>query len=181
VKVGKLKLQTLNKILLATVLVVGPVVALSATGFSLNTTACIPVGLYETVSKPIAVGHLATSCISLAATRQGLIRGYLDKGSTCYGISQPLIKYIAAGAGSVVRETPDGVWINGKKWPMSKPLLHDTAGRPLHPYYGVHILKKGQFWVMGLNKLAWDSRYYGPVSSKDLLKRQTQFITIKGM
>ena len=179
-KIVKPKTTTIKKILLATVLVVGPLVALSATGFSLNTTECLPLGLYKSVSKPITIGSLATTCIPLKDTQEGLRRGYLDAGTACYGISAPLIKIVAAGAGSIIKETPAGVWINGKRWPMSKPLLYDTAGRLLHPDFGVHILEKGQYWVMGLNRKTWDSRYYGPLSKNELLERQTPVLTIQG-
>ena len=163
---------------LATALVVGPLSALALAGVSINTTSCLPLGFYQALPpKPLAVGQTWTVCLPRKWTAFGLHRGYLHPGTDCLGGSQPLIKEIAGLPGETVIVSKTGVTIDGKRWPLSAPLTRDTAGRPLVPDYGTHIIPKGMVWVMGLSWKAWDSRYYGPIPQRDLLQRQQAVLT----
>ena len=163
----------------ASLLVLAPLSALALAHVSLNTTACMPLGFYRALPKPkaLAVGQTWTVCVPRLWTRYGLRRGYQDPGGDCPGGSQALIKKIAALPGQVVTVTKTGVWIDGRLWPMSTPLTHDTAGRTLAPDYGTHTIQLGTVWVMGLSPKAWDSRYYGSIPDADLLSREKAVLT----
>lgn len=161
-----------------TLAVLAPLSALALTHVSINTTSCLPMGFYRAAApKPLAVGQTYTVCVPQKWTVYGLHRGYLDPGTDCPGGSQALIKKIAAVPGQVVDVTQHGVFIDGKMWSMSTPLTRDTAGRPLSPDYGVHLIQPGTVWVMGLSPKAWDSRYYGAVPDTDLLSREKAVLT----
>lgn len=161
-----------------TLAVLAPLSALALTHMSINTTDCLPLGFYRAVApEPLAAGQTWTVCVPQKWTVYGLHRGYLDPGTDCPGGSQALIKKIAAVPGQVVTVTKTGVWIDGRRWPMSIPLTHDTAGRPLAPAYGTHTIQPGTVWVMGLDRKAWDSRYYGALPNKDLLSREKAVLT----
>jgi len=163
---------------LATALVIGPLSALALAGVSINTTSCLPLGFYQSLPpKPLAVGQTWTVCLPRKWTAFGLQRGYLHPGTDCPGGSQPLIKEIAGLPGETVTVSQSGVTIDGKRWPLSIPLTRDTAGRPLVPDYGTHVIPPGTVWVMGISSKAWDSRYYGPIPEKGLLQRQKALLT----
>lgn len=133
-------------------------------GIQVNPTPSMPMGLYQ--SAP--VGHLmrgdiVDACAPKGAVLLAISRGYLERGISCPGGGVTVLKTVAAVPGNTVYVTRQGVFINGKLWPESKPLATDPKGRPLHPDYGVHYLAPGQYWLMGKNPLSWDSRYWGPV------------------
>jgi type IV secretory pathway protease TraF len=73
---------------------------------------------------------------------------------------RPLMKHLAAGPGDTVMTTPDGVYVNGKRWPYSA-IPKNCNYRPFP--YGTYHLTPGQWWIMGMNPWSYDSRFFGPI------------------
>ena len=60
---------------------------------------------------------------------------------------------------------PDGVAVNGMKFPNSQTARVDSHGRPLaHVSSGARRVGSGEVWLFGFNNVrSWDARYFGPV------------------
>jgi type IV secretory pathway protease TraF len=69
------------------------------------------------------------------------------------------LKQIAALPGDTVRVTPEGSYVNGKLWPHSGI----PASAPNHFPFGTYLLHPNQLWVLGDNRLSYDSRYFGMI------------------
>ncbi len=140
-------------------------------GIQVNPTPSMPMGLYQ--SAPVgrlSPGDIVDACAPKSAVQMAVSRGYLMPGVDCPGGGVTVLKTVAGVPGDTVVVTPQGVFINGKRWSESKPLPSDPKGRPLHGDYGIHHLGSGQYWLMGKNPLSWDSRYWGPVRMNHIRK-----------
>jgi conjugative transfer signal peptidase TraF len=140
-------------------------------GLRINPTPSMPMGLYRVVYNPashLQVGDTVTACAPAPAELFARQRGYLMDGHCPGGGGMPVVKQVAAVAGDVVNVTPNGVYVDGRRWPMSVPHTHDPKGRPLSPDWGLHLIPRGQVWLMGKNTLSWDSRYWGAVSLRSV-------------
>ena len=142
------------------------------TGARVNTSASIPLGLYWKTSKPI--DQLARDDIVLLCPPPEPIfevarkRGYLSAGF-CPGDFGYMMKYVKATAGDMFEITSDGVTVNGRVLPNSKPLAADKAGRPLPYHPGTYQLATHQVLLMTeLNPASFDSRYFGAVEIRQL-------------
>lgn len=80
-----------------------------------------------------------------------------------------VIKRIAAGQGDRVCTTgPEGLAINGK--PIAPIVNADRFGRPLPHWRGCRVLSAGEYFVFS-DRIpnSYDSRYYGPVKTSDII------------
>ena len=88
--------------------------------------------------------------------------------------SAMMLKRIAGLPGDRYSVTDDGVYVNGIKQPMSRPMVRDIKGRPL-PHLRVidKSIKTGELLVMtdGSSRLSYDSRYYGPIKERQIVYR----------
>jgi len=78
---------------------------------------------------------------------------------------------VLAVAGDTVRLDHNGVTINGRQAPNTRPLARDAAGRRLTPApYGTYVLRDGQAWLWSpYSYRSFDSRYFGPVPRRGLV------------
>lgn len=135
----------------------------------INTTPSMPLGFYAE-STP-AKSDLISFCVPEPWGSLAMERHYrMGVTDSCADGGEPLLKRIVARPGDLVSESFVGVEINGKRIPVSAPLPLDSGKRPLQPFMSSQIrLQFGEVWVMGESPKSFDSRYYGPISTKLIL------------
>jgi conjugative transfer signal peptidase TraF len=143
----------------------------------LNVTGSAPVGLYYRTHDPQA--PFATFCLEGKALDDALSHGLKEKGS-CPDGNFPLMKFVYT-PDQVSLFTPAG-FIDSSGRPINhtapKPL--DRQGRPLvHLPFGPVSAPAGTFWALSHHKDGYDSRYFGPISTKQVLcyDRPIPFLT----
>lgn len=131
-------------------------------GFRINATPSEPVGIWrmEPVTSPIRVGEFVSFCAPTPDFP------FLQPGDCLNGVA-PFLKEVVGGPGDRIQESAEGVWINGRHLPESRPLAK-AVGYAVHlpQWRGSIRLRRGQYWVYGSGwpSLSYDSRYWGPVS-----------------
>jgi len=153
---------------LGVALVLVPVATLA--GLRVNTSPSLPRGLYRQVplnGRPLARGDLVLACPPLPAALLARARGYLPPGP-CPGEVEPLGKVVLAIAGDGVELGTEGVSVDGRLVPRSRPLARDGRGRPLQSLVGRrYTLAAGEVWLFSpRHPRSFDSRVFGPVSGK---------------
>jgi conjugative transfer signal peptidase TraF len=128
------------------------------------TDSAAPAGIYRIAQSPAGRGALVAVCLPAVLERQGLARGYLQRGD-CRAGAEPVAKIVGAVAGDVVEVEPGGVAVNGVKFANSQTAERDSADRPLaHVLSGAYRVGPGEVWLFGFNDTrSWDARYFGPV------------------
>jgi conjugative transfer signal peptidase TraF len=128
------------------------------------TDSSAPAGIYQLVAAAPERGDLVLACLPAAIARQGLRRGYLQKGD-CGSGAEPVAKVIGALPGDTVELEPDRVAVNGSPFANSRTAAVDSHGRPLgHVPSGAYRAAAGEVWLFGFNnRRSWDARYFGPV------------------
>jgi conjugative transfer signal peptidase TraF len=130
--------------------------ALVATQLTLNTSASLPPGLYWTHPvRTLTPGTLVLFPAPVAVADLAVQRGYLRPAT-------PLLKPVAAGAGTTVCVTDDGVFVEGALVAPIRTI--DTEGRALPRYRGCVTLAADEVFVLGPHPQSFDSRYFGPIS-----------------
>jgi conjugative transfer signal peptidase TraF len=133
------------------------------------TDSSAAAGIYRVTDFPPARGELVAACLPFAIARQGLTRGYLQRGD-CPAEAEPVAKVVGAIAGDVVEVEPGWVAVNGVKFSNSRMAARDSANRSLaHVSLGVRRVGESEVWLFGFNNArSWDARYFGPVPSANL-------------
>lgn len=127
-----------------------------------NPSPSIPQGYYLRTGEAPATGRI----IAFRIPDQG--RPYAAEHMPPL-IRAGIIKRIAAQAGDTVCTTgAEGLSINGRH--VAPIVANDRLGRPLPHWRGCRALEKGEFFVYsGRIPNSYDSRYYGPVRSTDII------------
>ena len=128
-----------------------------------NASPSMPLGWYRTApADRLRVGMLVVAQIPVWAARLAAVRGYLP-------ITVPVIKRIAAVRGDYVCERSGVLSINGRT--VARALVADSAGRPLPEWRGCGELARGEYLLLGDVPDSYDSRYFGPVMRKAIVRR----------
>jgi len=139
-------------------------------GIIVNTTTSLAPGIYLEINDPISKGSYVTFCPpQKAAFDEAKARHYINAGSCDGGYSQ-MLKRILATKDDVLTVSDDGVYVNKKLLPLSKPLAADSGDRPL-PHFRVnnYTLGENEVLVMSdVNHLSFDSRYFGPINRSQI-------------
>ena len=145
-------------------------------GVRLNTTASLPIGLYVETSDPKA--NLIEFCPTGDSAAIALSRGYRSSG-VCPDGGEPLMKPIVAKSGDVVRVSQDGVAVNSRFLPNSRPQNRDSVGRGLISWpSGTYPVAEGTFWtISSFNARSFDSRYFGPIQISSVRARLKPLLT----
>lgn len=119
-----------------------------------NASASSPTGLYLVRPGVPRPGSIAIAWpprdVRVLADR----RDYLPAGV-------PLVKHVAAGAGSFVCATADQVTVDGHPLAIRKPA--DRARRPLPWWRGCRLLGPGDLFLLSpIGADSFDGRYFGP-------------------
>ena len=125
-----------------------------------NASASAPIGLYRVVSGAPERGDLVLVQPPKSIVKLAVERRYLPAGV-------PLIKRIAAMGGDDVCIFDGAITINGKI--VARQLEHDRAGRSLPSWKGCRELVAGEFFLLNAPEDSFDSRYFGPVMSAQII------------
>lgn len=156
---------------IAGLIIAAAVVAWDHGDWRLNLSPSEPMGIWSvTPIKPGArlhVGDVVTLCPRLPhGYRYGWLMDRNHAANACADGRAPFVKTIVAGPGDVIVETGQGVTINGKPLPDSRPLPLTTSTPQvrLPQWRGAVTLKSGQYWAYGAGdpRFSFDSRYWGP-------------------
>jgi conjugative transfer signal peptidase TraF len=164
----------------AAALVTGALAVLASLHLTMNWTTSMPLGLYRRhpVDRASARGDLVLICVPEALARFGARRGYLPPGDCAAGTA-PLLKHVAAVRGDVVELRAGAVIVDGVPLPNSATRATDTSGRLLpHVRRGRYVLRQGDVWLWTPALNGWDSRYYGPLPSRNVQAFATPFAVL---
>lgn len=159
-------------VVLATFLIslIGAGVLFNIMGFRINLTESIPIGLYRITSTNIVKNAYVIFCpdgresFKLARDRK-----YIDYGLNCGGYGY-LMKKVVALSGDIISVSTDGVFVNHKLLPFSKPMLSDGMKRALPEFRVInyHLTKYEVMTMTSRSEWSFDSRYYGPVHTSQI-------------
>jgi len=126
-----------------------------------NPSPSEPIGFYRASSAAPTLGQL----ISFKVPELG--RAYAAQ-HLAYVLRYSILKEIAAGQGSTVCVDHAVLSIDGRA--RAKIADHDRQGAQLPHWQGCRRLGAGEYFVFS-NRIpnSYDSRYYGPVSSRQVL------------
>lgn len=135
-----------------------------------NATVSVPTGLYAIRGKAsLHVGERVAIEPQPELRRLLAERHYLPTGV-------PLLKRVAAVSGQRVCRFAHGVTINGHF--VGAARARDRRGRHLPVWFGCHVLRSGELFVM--NPAApdsFDGRYFGVLRMADVIGRATPIWT----
>lgn len=128
------------------------------------TDSSAPAGIYRVVADRPRRSELVLACLPAVIARQGLARGYLQRGD-CVAGAEPVAKVIGALPGDTVELDADQVAVNGSQFANSRTAPVDSHGRSLeHVPSGAYRTGAGEVWLFGFNNVrSWDARYFGPL------------------
>lgn len=127
-----------------------------------NASASAPIGLYRVVSGAPERGDFVLVRIPKSVEKLAAIRGYLPAGV-------PLIKRIAAVAGVDVCAFDGAIIVNGEI--VARQRKVDRAGRSLPRWNECRELVQGEFFLLGDASASFDSRYFGPMPTAQVIGR----------
>ncbi|QCF28142.1 S26 family signal peptidase (plasmid) [Hydrocarboniclastica marina] len=82
-----------------------------------------------------------------------------------------LVKYLRGLPGDTVKIDETGVYVNGRNLGTGQlPLAHKFEIEP-ESLHGERVLGDDEYWLMGTAALSFDSRYWGPVSESQVIRR----------
>ncbi|MFU8797090.1 MAG: conjugative transfer signal peptidase TraF [Gammaproteobacteria bacterium] len=140
-------------------------------GLRINTTKSIPFGFYWITNTPIEKGAYVIFCPPKNSIfDEAKKRGYISVGF-CQGNYGYMMKRVAAVKGDIVSISSEGVCVNGKLLPVSKPFIADAAGRPMFRHApSVFTLGTSELLLMSdVSAVSFDSRYFGPINRSQII------------
>ena len=149
-------------------------------GYRFNASSSMPSGIYriETTSS-IQRGDLVAVCLGGNYAILAKERGYLRDGICPSGV-QPLLKFVAALEGDIVRIEKTGILITPKGKSMSclwaARQEKDRQGRIITAQHIEGIVPQGESLLMTPHQGSFDGRYFGFVSLNTLSKVQPFFV-----
>jgi conjugative transfer signal peptidase TraF len=149
------------------------VLAIHGLGLVLNITPSMPLGLYRAtpLHGDVTRGSIVQACPPESIAKVGIERGYLPAGSCMTGAA-PILKIVVAAAGDRVDVATNGITINGKKLPSSRRAAFDGRHRKISAIpAGTYVLSPDEVWLWTPYPGSWDSRYFGPISARNLIAR----------
>jgi conjugative transfer signal peptidase TraF len=157
------------------------ILAAQAAGLRINMTASMPQGIYlvrhQGSEKPQR-GSLVVICPSANVLAVAIPRQYLRPGP-CPGNVEPLLKRVAAVPGDTVAVSDAGVAVNGRSLPNSLRVARDCQGRSLPRIPdGRYTLAQGSLWLYAPVTRSYDSRYFGPQPSANVVGLATPVLIV---
>ena len=135
-----------------------------------NASASVPRGLYMVTPAVPRRGDLAVVRPPVSVAQFMDRRRYVPLGI-------PLLKPVAAVSGATVCRVGRDVTVDGA--PLAMALRADRLGRPLPVWSGCHLLRQGELFLLAdASSSSFDSRYFGPVASGDVVGRAVPLWTV---
>jgi conjugative transfer signal peptidase TraF len=151
----------------AAVLLGGAAVLAHASGFRINHTSSLPVGLWriEAPEGPFDRGQIISFCSpDTPFFRRALANGWIGHGG-CSGGSEPLLKPILAISGDRIELDESRVAVNGRIMPDSARMALEAGEIST----GAYDLQADEIWVMStFHPRSFDSRYFGAISESEI-------------
>ncbi len=154
--------------------------AIFGSDLRVNFTPSMPLGIYRLEPLPGGVerGMFVAVCAPTEVADLGRDRGYLARGP-CPGDTEPLLKVVAGVPGDEVTVSTRDVAVNGCVLSNSAPLAFDRSDRPLKAWpLGRYHLGPNQLWLYASNPRSWDSRYWGPADTANILARAVPLLVL---
>ncbi|KZB56367.1 conjugal transfer protein [Thalassospira xiamenensis] len=128
-----------------------------------NASPSAPVGLYRMISGVPQKGDFVLVRPPKPISQLASSRLYIPA-------NVPFVKRISATAGDHVCAHHRVILINGHA--VARQLERDSSGRKMPLWQGCRLLQEGEYFLLMTEALAsFDSRYSGPVRSKNLIGR----------
>jgi conjugative transfer signal peptidase TraF len=162
---------------LGTLAAAGVIMIATIPSYRLNWTGSMPLGLWraDAADQTIRRGDVVLVCLPDNVSKLALERGYIG-GGDCDGAAV-LLKRVGAVPGDQVEVSPDGLSVNDALIPNTSPVSLDPSGRALPELHlGRQKVKPGTIWIVGQDRLSFDSRYFGPVPVDNVLALATPVI-----
>ncbi len=140
-------------------------------GFYINTTPSLPVGLYRIADEPVSKGAYVAFCPPQSDVFDwALARGYINAGDYCPGGYGQLLKHVHAVAGDTALIDETGITVNGQWLPNSAPLSTDAYGAVLPKYRLNAVLGESEYLLLSdLNPYSFDARYFGVIDRAQIV------------
>ncbi|MEM1207473.1 MAG: conjugative transfer signal peptidase TraF [Acidobacteriota bacterium] len=157
--------------------------AADRSGVRYNHTESKPRGFYQEVegrAEALELGQLVAVCPPAKVAQWGLEAGYYRKslGSDCPESAMPTLKHVVALEGDRVEVQSGAVLVNGVELAKSARLARDRNGREVPGIApGVYPVEQGQMWLLLDHERSFDSRYYGPVPTRDFVAVMKPLLT----
>lgn len=133
-----------------------------------NATASVPPGLYRLSHVPPVRGDIVTVRLPRSIAELASARGYLPSNVL-------LLKPLSATAGDHVCRRGSLVFINGALRAIA--LATDSRGQSLPIWQGCVKLGPDEFVFIGARRDSYDSRYFGPIRTSQILGRSVPIWT----
>ena len=167
---GRFRDDILRRVLTPIWIVLAFIGVLGLSGMRINLTDSLPRGLYLITDDLNAA--LVEFCPPGVFGALFARRGYRP-GGICPDREAPLLKPVIARPGDRVLISADGISVNGRQLPNTKPRRYDSAGRPLASWpSGVYSVASATVWAVSTyHPNSFDSRYFGPISDSMIRHR----------
>ena len=140
--------------------------ALHHSALRFNYSDSVPVGLYRSQREPNA--PFAGICLNSNTLRSAFDAGLKLEAGECPDGHQPILKTIyRATPESPILLASEGFTIAGVPMKNTGPKAFSKAGKPL-AHYAFGVYTSGLWAISGYSLDSFDSRYFGPVSGKDV-------------
>jgi conjugative transfer signal peptidase TraF len=135
-----------------------------------NTTSSLPVGLYEMTTHP---ADYVLVCLNPAQQAEAQKHDIAGRG-ICPDHSQPLLKRVLHFDRALAL-TSEGFVADGRPIPNTRPKPLDSKGRRLVHYpFAEYRPDPKTMWVFSdYDARSYDSRYYGPLDRRQILRYAT--------
>lgn len=140
--------------------------------FLLNITPSMPMGIYHINQVThIRRGEDVVVCLPDAIAQVGLNNHYIHASHECSSGAEPLLKQVIALPGDQVWVTEHHMIVNGMIYAAFR-LSRSPEGHVVKSWIKPgHYVAQG-YWLYGQTEpyLSWDSRYYGGVPKRAIIK-----------
>ena len=124
-----------------------------------NASDSVPVGLYGVQNTEPEIGDIAVISPPDWVRLYASSRGYLPSDMW-------LLKPVLSASGSVVCRLGTYVFVDGKR--VARARILDSRKRFLPVWRGCRALKSDDIFVLAKPKNSFDSRYFGPISRRQV-------------
>lgn len=144
-------------------------------GLRINTTASFPLGLYKVVTNSaLKRGSYVEICAPDKIEYQ-LKKLSKENDGICFNGTVPLLKKVVGMEGDNITVANSKIYINGIEQVNST-----IYTKKVRLYTKSQILKKGEIFIMSdYNPMSYDSRYFGALSTKNILHILIPYFTFE--